>query len=409
VPSPYTAVLSVPGARGFVAAAFVGRLPIAMYGLGQVLLVQPRTGSYGLGGAVAATGALSSAATAPRIGRLLDRHGQARVLLGCLAVHLVGLLGLVAAVSTGGARWSWFAAAAVGGAAAPPLGVAVRARWSSLLGGSPRLQTAFAVESILEELIFIVGPVLVTTLAVTVSPEAGLSTAAGLVLAGTLAFTAQRATDPGALPRSDRHVGGLLGRSGLRVLVGSFLAAGVLFSALEVAVVAFVQERDAPGAAGPVLAVFAAASMTSGLVYGARRHRAPLHRRFLLGIGALAVGMLAPLAAAGTGSVPLLAAGAALAGVAIAPTLIAGFSLVERLVPPAARSEGLAWVSTAVGVGLAVGAPLAGRLIDASGSLAGFGVVAGAAAVAAGVAAAGRRALRPTPAGDGEPAPSVAA
>jgi MFS family permease len=107
----YRAVLAAPGARWFVLAAFVGRLPMSMLGLGTIVLVQGRTGSYGLPGAVTAVAAVCFAVGAPVAGRLADRAGQARVLRASLAAHLAGLAGLVAAATAGGPRWPLFAAA----------------------------------------------------------------------------------------------------------------------------------------------------------------------------------------------------------------------------------------------------------------------------------------------------------
>src|SRR5215470_12038466 len=118
---------------------------MSMLGLGTIVLVQSLTGSYGLAGAVTAAAAVCFAAGAPVAGRLADRAGQA---------------GLVAAATAGGPRWALFAAAVPAGAAFPQLPAMVRARWAALLGEGPALQTAYALESVLDEVICIAGPVL---------------------------------------------------------------------------------------------------------------------------------------------------------------------------------------------------------------------------------------------------------
>ena len=95
--NPYLQVLRTPHALPMVLAAFIGRLPLSMVGLGCVLLVASETGSYGLGGAVAAVGAVTTALAGPVIGRLADTHGQRRVLLPVLLVFVVsGVAFLVA-------------------------------------------------------------------------------------------------------------------------------------------------------------------------------------------------------------------------------------------------------------------------------------------------------------------------
>ena len=81
----YRAVLSLPGIRPLLAAAFVGRLPVAMVSLTIVLLVSQESGSYATAGAVSATQAMASAIFSPFLGRLIDRLGQTPVLVGRLA------------------------------------------------------------------------------------------------------------------------------------------------------------------------------------------------------------------------------------------------------------------------------------------------------------------------------------
>ena len=126
---PYREVLRVPGAVAFVVAGLVARLPISMQTLGVVLLVRATTGSYALAGAVSATFALAQALLAPLLGRLVDRHGQARVLLPALLLYAAGLGGLVALALAGAPSWTLFPAAAVFGGSYPS-----PVRWYGLAG-----------------------------------------------------------------------------------------------------------------------------------------------------------------------------------------------------------------------------------------------------------------------------------
>ena len=186
--NPYSQLLAIKGTRGFVSAGFVGRLPMSMMGLGTVLLVQSSTGSYGVAGAVAACLAIASSSAAPLVGRWIDRLGQARVLLPSLAVHTVGLLTLLAAAHWRTPRWSLFAAATITGIAIPPVSSCVRARWALVAPDTARLQVAYALESVLDEVIFIVGPVLVTLLATAASPAVAVASTLAFVATGVLTF-----------------------------------------------------------------------------------------------------------------------------------------------------------------------------------------------------------------------------
>jgi hypothetical protein len=272
------------------------------------------------------------------------------------------------------------ATAALSGASALQVGSLVRARWSALVGGSPALEAAFALESTLDELIFVMGPALVTALALGVAPGAGLLGALLLTIVGSLALALQRRTEPAPTDVSDRSERSAIGTPGLRVLVGTFVAAGAIFGTLDVAMVAFTGQVGAPAAAGPLLALVAAGSLLAGLAYGARSWRWPLNKRFVASVVVLWVGTF-PLALAP--SVALMMPASILAGVAIAPTLIAGFTLVQKLVPSEALTEGLNWTITALGVGAAVGAWTAGLIADSAGGRMAFlvAVVAGGTAV----------------------------
>lgn len=388
--NPYRAALATRGAPGFVLAAFVGRLPISMVGLGTILLVHERTGSYGFAGAVAAFGALSEAVSAPVLGRALDRFGQARVLTGGVGVFVVALAGLVVAVRVDAPSPTWFLTAAGAGTAMPPVGACVRSRWTAKVGGTPLLASAFALESSIDEVVFVLGPSLVTFLAVAVSPSVGLVAAATFGTAGTLALVAQRSTDPGpAEPGRVAHAG-MLRAGGTRLLMVVYLAVGSSFGALDVSMVAFSRAHGAAAAGGALLGLVAGGSCLSGLVYGARRHEGSPAGRFRLTLGCFGAGLCLPLAGA---NVAVMAPLAVCAGLTIAPALINGFGLVERLVDPAARTEGFAWLTTAVATGEAGGSPLAGRLIDLAGPRAGLLVTASSAVVAALIAQSGYRAL----------------
>ena len=389
--APYRAVLAVPGARPFVLAALIGRAPMSMLGIGTVLLVETETDSYALAGAVAATLALAQALSGPLLGRLVDAIGQRVVLLPSLAVHAVGLVALILAATGGAPRWTLFVTAALSGASVPLLSSMVRARWSALLGRSPELRSAFALESVLDEVVFVVGPVLVALLASALSPAAALGTALGFALTGGLAFAALRTTEP--LPHvydGDRPEAAIR-TPGLRVLVAAFLAMGIVFGGIEVSLVAFADERGSASTGGGLLAIVAFASMVGGLVYGALHWSQPLDRRYVASLVVFAL-CVAPFPLAG--SVPLMGLVCLFAGLAIAPSLIGGYELIERLVPAGSLTEGLTWVSTAVSVGLAIGASVAGWLADAEGARRAFLVAVAGALVAVTAAALGRRRLR---------------
>src|SRR4029077_10642515 len=212
---PYAEIFEIPGAWGFSLAAVIGRMPMSMFGLGTVLLISAVTGRYGVAGTVSAVGSLGYAFSSPRVARAVDSYGQRRVLLPLLTVFTVATALLIVTVELKLPTWAFFVPGAVAGSAMPSLGAMVRARWSVLLTGSPRLHAAFSFESVADELCFIIGPAAVTLLATEVSPPSGVGVAAVLWLVGALWFAAERGPEP-LVVRPERPAG-QAGRQAARV------------------------------------------------------------------------------------------------------------------------------------------------------------------------------------------------
>ena len=381
---PYRDVLTRPGALAFSGAGVLARLPMSMVGIGIVLMISSLYGSYGLAGRVSAVYVIAQAICSPQLARLVDRHGQRRIMRPAVAIAAVGLVGLVGAATLEAHEVWLYVAAVVTGAGIGSFGSLVRARWARVLGAEPhRMHTAYSLESALDELVFIVGPVLATLLATGVAPAAGLVVPLVAMLVGGYWFLSQRRTEPPPAPvGSPRPKGSVLRKPGMVVLALVFVAMGSIFGATDVSTVAFAEESGSKGAAGIILAIFALGSLISGLLYGTRTWKRPLYLRFATGMVALAVGVCFFFLVE---SLAALAAVMFVAGFAIAPTLINGNGLVQELVPRERLTEGLTWVGTSLGVGVSVGSSVAGAQIDANGSHAGFLVVvisAGAAVVA---------------------------
>ncbi len=361
----YRRVLSVPGALRFSGSALVARLPIAMDTIGIVLLVTGVGRSYGLAGALSGAYLIAAAALAIPQARLVDRAGQARVLTVAALVFALAMSSFVVVVQSGGPIWAAYVTVTLAGAVFPQVGSCVRSRWSHVLDDRNDLDTAYALESAVDEIVFMAGPILVTVLATTWHPVAGLATAIVTGTGGTLFFAAQRSTEPTPQPRPR---GTRLARLPWAVLgpvcvVG--VALGALFGAAEVSTVAFASERGKAGYAGLLLALYAAGSLIAGIATGLVQWRVGAATRLRWGAIAMAVAMV-PLSL--IGSMTVMGAWLFVAGFAIAPTLVASVSLVEQTVPQARLTEGMAIIETALVAGLAPGAALAGRIIDARGA-----------------------------------------
>ena len=388
--APYAEIFAIPRAWQFSLAGIIGRLPMAMYGLGTVLLISAGTGRYGLAGSVAAAGSLGGAVCGPRLSRLTDRLGQHRVLVPVCMTFALSAAGLVAAVELRAPDWTLFVTGIAGGGAMPQLGPMARARWSVLLAGSPRLHAAFSLESVADDLCFVVGPAAVTVLATQVHPAAGVIVAAVSCLAGSLWFASQRATEPPVHARGSRRKNqdqaqeertGVsfaphaphLAAPALIVLVPAFLCVGAMFVSIDLATVAFAARAGHKPLAGLVLGTYALGSGTGGLWYGARTWGAPAWKRLAVTLTMTVTGVCTFWAMP---NLAVLAIVIFFCGMTIAPTLIAGFSLLESQALPGRTTEAMTWLSTAISVGVAIGATAAGFILDAFGPRWGYAFAA---------------------------------
>lgn len=390
---PYARLFAVPGARAFSLAGWLARIPMATVGLGSILLVAGETGSYGLAGAVSGTLALSFALASPQWARLMDRRGQGVVLRLTAIAYLVLGLAFVGVVVADAPLWTWFLLAALSGASGANIGSVVRSRWAHALPDQQQRQTAFAFESVVDEVVFVVGPPLVTFLAALVVPPAGFLFGLVVGVAGGLVLSRQVATQPpvAAVPAGQRRVRTAVLSPALVVVTVTYLAVGVVFGAMDVVVVGFAEAEGQPPAAGVALAVYAAGSLVAGLVYGVLELPGTMAARFLVCAVFFAVAAQALLL---VGSLIWLVPVAFLAGLSIAPLLVAGMSLVESRMDRAALNEGLAWTSTGLTLGLTVGAALAGAAVDAWGAEDAFAVPAVGAGLAGLLALAGAGLVR---------------
>lgn len=388
----YAEVLRVPHVAALIAATLVARFPIGINALAVVLYLRESTGSFAIAGAVAGSLAAGSGIGAPVQGRLVDTFGQRRVLVPLGIVHAAALGALVLAGENDAATAVLIACGLLAGFAIPPTSSVLRSMWPHLLRDKPSLlQPAYALDSVLIELIFILGPLLTGVLTALVSPQAALLVSAASVVAGTLSFTALKPSREWR-PEKEGRAGmlGALGSPGVRSLVLVSLPAGIGIGLCEVAVPAFADAEGSRELAGLLLAVWSVGSAAGGLIYGALPNRPPLATVHLAVASALPFGLLLLATAP---SIAVMALLVIPAGMFIAPLLATRNELVGYVAPPGARTEAYTWPVTAFVGGISIGSALAGVIIEGPGWRAAFlaaGAIAGAGAI---LAVARRRSL----------------
>ncbi|MES2450770.1 MAG: MFS transporter [Pseudomonadota bacterium] len=387
--NPYSRIFQAPGTRGFAAAGFFARLPIAMAPIGLVTMLSQTYGEYWLAGAVAATFALTNALLAPQISRLVDRLGQTRVVVPATLVSVLAFAVLITAANRDWPVWTLFAAA-LPAAAMPSIPAMVRARWTEIFRDSPELTTAFAFESAADELVYIAGASLSVGLSVALFPEAGMLVSTIFLALGSTALILQRSTEPKVRPVSREHSGSAILLRPVQIITFALIFIGATFATAEVSVVAITKELGQPGAASLVIGVYAMGSFVVGIIIGALSLKLPLQRQLAIAVAVTALTTL-PLLLANT--VVWLALAVFLSGIAISPTFITAFGLIERHVPEAMLTEGVTWVMTGIGIGMALGSFAAGLTVDAFGARNGFWVSVAAGTIALSTVLLGQRVL----------------
>lgn len=374
---PYRELFAAPGARGFALAGLLARIPLPMIGIGIITMLSQLRGSYALAGAVSASFVLTYALVSPQVSRWVDRRGQSRVLPLAAAISVLGLLLLLGATWWQAPDWILFAGAMLAGFM-PSMSAMVRARWTAIYRGQDRLQTAYSLETVLDEVTFIAGPPLSVGLAVAVFPQAGVLAAALLLVAGVSALLLQKGSEPPIQVQEQGSRPSVLRLNSVRLLALLMVAMGVIVGTVDIVSVAFAEQMGQPGAASLVLSAYALGSCVAGLVFGGLKLDIPLHRLLLLGGLATAATTLPLLLVA---SVAQLAGAVLLAGLFFAPTMIVAMSLVERVVPEQQLTEGMTWLLAGLNIGVAMGAAASGQMVDQGGASSGFMVALYAAAL----------------------------
>lgn len=388
----YREAFRLPGSRAFTSAAFVARMPVAIINLGVILFVSGTTGSYAKAGAVSAAYTLSAAVGSILTSRLADRRGQGRVLAILAGLNAIGLIALVAGITNEIPLGVCLLIAAFAGACQPAVGSMVRARWAHAArtsGATALVRPAFALESILDELVFSIGPLIAAWASIALGLGSPLLIAAALVCLGGWALAAQKRSEP-EIHTDSEHSGSALKQRGMLSVACVALGVGAVFGSYEVAVVAFCGAAGSQSMSGIVLALWATGSAIGGLWFGTRRWRQAPSTQLLV-LCAVLVAVLLPALAAPNIFILILVTTAG--GAAVAPTLITVFGISERIVPPRLLTEGLAFAISAMTVGFAAGAALGGALVDQQGPKAGFGLAIVGAVWSLVVAATRRRAL----------------
>lgn len=377
----YVAFFGLPGVPRLLLIALIARMPVGMMSLSMLLHLRQLSGSFAFAGAMVGTYLVAMASTAPIQGRLIDRYGPHGVLIATGIVHPAALGLLLFAAPLHLPLTAIAPLTMVAGAFVTPISVLTRTLWRHRFDDPAQRRTAFAIDSVLIEINFTVGPALIG-LALIVGTPADAFTITWLVAAAAAPLFVlsgaarywKRSTD------EDRHLLGPLTERRLLVVYATSSALTFAFGMLEVGYPGYAARAGMLAFGGALLAICSIGSAIGGLAYGGLNIALPLERQ----LPRLLLGFAVPVGAHALVTAPwLLATLAFVAGLLIAPALTALSLLVTHYAPARYATEAFTWMSTCIVIGVGAGMAVGGQLVEGVGPWAAFASAGAAGVVAA--------------------------
>ncbi|WP_329341093.1 MFS transporter [Streptomyces sp. NBC_00663] len=365
----YVEILRARHATRLLVGTLVGRLPNAIAAIAIVLFIRAEGGTYSLAGALAAVYGVANAVGQPLLGRLVDLYGQPRVqlpaaVLSALAMTAFAFTGTETLVLS-------YVAVAAAGLFTPPLEGGLRALWSSVLPKEEQVHTAYAMDAVAQEVMFTVGPLLLTVCASLWSAQAALLLLNVLGVLGALSVVVSPPSRAWRSAPREAHWLGALRSPGLLALLAAFLFVGAALGSVAVTSVSYADGHGGDAVYGWMMAGLGLGALVGGTVYGARQWTGEPARRLRVLVALLAACQLPLMLLPGPVPMVLLTV---LAGLFLAPAIACAFVLVDRHAPRGTVTEAFSWLVTTFTVGSSVGTGLAGAVVERGGALWGFAV-----------------------------------
>ncbi|MFI8205789.1 MFS transporter [Streptomyces sp. NPDC085937] len=365
----YLEILRARHATRLLVGTLVGRLPNATAAIAVVLFVRAEGGTYSLAGALAAVYGVANAVGQPVLGRLVDLKGQPRVQLPA-ALLSAAAMAVFAFVGTGSLVVA-YGAVALAGLFTPPLEGGLRALWSTVLPKEEHVHRAYAMDAVAQEVMFTVGPLLVTVCTSLWSAQAALLVLNVIGVLGALSVVVSPPSRAWRSAPREAHWLGALRSPGLLALLGAFLAVGMALGSITVAAVTYADENGGDAVYGWLMAAIGLGALIGGMAYGARQWAGEPARRLQVIVALLALCYLPLMLTPGPVAMTLLTV---VAGLFLAPAIACAFVLVDRHAPRGTVTEAFSWLVTTFTVGASLGTGVTGPVVEAGGPLWGFAV-----------------------------------
>jgi len=375
--SAYTTLFRTPGAMKFSVSALIGRMPISMDSLALIFIVVAVSDSYALAGALSAVASITISIATPFWSRLADRIGQRKMVLRVVPLKILGLSLFIALVMNEAPVWTWFASIILAELAAINTGGLVRRRWLHVLSPDKSttaedetdkhvVNTAYSYEALMDEIVFIVGPITATACATSIAPAAGLIAGMILMSIGLPLFAMQRATEPPPSPVrvKDPHPP-VIGIPIVQAIALATTFTGGFFGAIAITVVGFAESEGQKSYSGLLLGLWASGSAVMAIINGLIKWKTSYAGRFLIFLTALTIFSIPFIF---VDSILGLAIALFFNGFAIAPLIVNAYGVVQEAVPSEQITESFTWVVAGMPLGGAIASALGGWVIETYGA-----------------------------------------
>lgn len=347
-------------------------MPIAMDTIAIILFVHSVDSRYSIAGALTAVAALTTVISAPLWSKVADRHGQRFIIKIAVPIRISAIIAFIALVKGGAPIWSWFASIVIAESASVSIGSMTRRRWVHMIDKDKKdlLSTSYAFESLLDEFIYILGPVITTAVVAAIAPVAGLLLGILFLIIGAPLIASHRASDPGIEHREiGEKLKSVMRNRKLQAVAIPLTIAGGSFSAVNICVVAFCDEKGVKSISGLLLGVWAVGGAVSALVNGAITWKISHGARYLgYLVGMTVISLSFPFIE----NIYLLGFALFLQGLCIAPLLPNGLPLVTNSVAASQMTQAITLVTAGIPLTGAISSFLSGRIIDSYGASAGL-------------------------------------
>lgn len=366
----YRSIFRIKGAIRFSIAGFVARMHLSMDRLALMLIVIHETKSYALAGLMVATASVVITISQPYWSRAADKYGQGKVLYLNTILRFFGFSIFIFLVHLSFPVWSWFLSIIFAELNTVSAGGLVRRRWILVLPDEKLKTAAFSFEALVDEIIFVFGPLIATALSTSIAPEAGLVASMAFVLIGQPALARLKETEPPIEIHDDNFQRvSIMKRKSAQAIVLPILFVGSYFGSVGICVVAFMDSIGKTELTGLMLAIWALGSGTAALFNGAVKWRMNHAQLFTYSMNFLLLTSFGLLLA---NSIQILALVLFLNGLGISPILVNAYAVMEEEVSKNELTEAMTWVVTGTPTGGAIGSAIAGQVIDGFGTGRGF-------------------------------------